>query len=81
VAGLRLNWPGDGKADLFCGRDNSTEIQSVLGERLAIAKLQPAGQIYLACLSSLLNYTTINLGVAGLGEIGQGMEMQHHFSS
>jgi hypothetical protein len=26
VAGLRLNWPGDGKAALFCGRDNSMII-------------------------------------------------------
>jgi hypothetical protein len=27
VAGLWLNWPGDGKAAPFCGRDNSTKIQ------------------------------------------------------
>jgi hypothetical protein len=26
VAGLRLNWPGDEKVALFCGRDNLTKI-------------------------------------------------------
>ncbi len=33
------------------------------GGGLAIAKLQPAGQILLAHMVSLLNHTTINLGV------------------
>jgi hypothetical protein len=63
VAGLWLNWPGDGKAATFCGHDNSTKNQCLRGGGLVIAKLQPAGQIHLAPLVSLLNHTTINLGV------------------
>jgi hypothetical protein len=40
------------------------KIQCLGGEGgLAIAKLQPAGQIHLACPVSLLNHTTINLGM------------------
>jgi hypothetical protein len=48
---------------LFCGRDNSTKIQCLGGGGLAIAKSQAAGQIHLAHPISLLNHTTINLGM------------------
>jgi hypothetical protein len=72
VAGLWLNRPGDGKAAALCGRDNLMKIQCLSGGGLVIAKLRPAGQIYLARPVSLLNHTTINLGVEVARKHGGG---------
>ncbi len=64
VAGLWLNLLGDGKATLFCGRQNSTKFQC-LGGGLPIAKSHPAGQIQWVRPVRIFKHTTIIHRVAG----------------